>query len=52
MIIYGGLNDFNKNLDDTIIYDIECDTWVTDFPVEGYKMPGLSHSKGYAAFYA
>lgn len=52
MIIYGGLNDFNKSLDDTLIYDIESDTWITDIPIEGFQVPALSHSNGYTAFYS
>ncbi len=51
MIVYGGLNDFNKALDETLVYDIELNTWITEYPIEGYKVPSISHSKGYAAFY-
>ncbi len=51
MIIFGGINDFNQTLNDTIIYDLVSDSWVTSYPIQGFEMPAVSHSSGYSAFY-
>jgi len=51
MVIFGGINDFNHQLNDTIIYDLKNEKWLDDVPIKGCEMPFLSHSKGYAAFY-
>lgn len=51
MVIFGGINDFKRNMNDTLVYDLEKDQWITDVPIEGIEMPNLSHANGYSCFY-
>ena len=51
MVIFGGINDFKRNMNDTLVYDLEKDQWITDVPIEGIEMPKLSHANGHSCFY-
>lgn len=50
LVIFGGINDFGRSMNDTLVYDLEQDRWVCDVPVEG-AVPPLSHCGGRACFY-
>lgn len=51
MVIFGGINEFNHQINETVMYNLEEDMWVYDTLVETNKIPEISHSRGFAAFY-
>jgi hypothetical protein len=51
MIIYGGMNDFNKLLGDLIVYDLENDEWLEKLRIKKGKMPPVSHAASVAVYY-
>jgi Galactose oxidase, central domain len=51
MIIYGGMNDFNKILSEMIVYDLDKDTWVEKLRIKAGKMPAVSHAAAATVYY-
>ncbi|CDW88087.1 kelch motif family protein [Stylonychia lemnae] len=51
MVIFGGINDFNQHLNETLIYDLLKNEWVENVKIEGLEMPHLSNSVGMGCFY-
>jgi len=51
MVVYGGMNDFNKILGDLIIYDLEKDEWVERLRIKKGKLPPLTHATAATVFY-
>eukprot|EP00347_Sterkiella_histriomuscorum_P010691 403375295 len=51
MVIFGGINEFNYQSSDTLIYDLDENFWITDIPIIDNQIQPLSHSRGHSAFY-
>ena len=51
LIIYGGMNDFNKLLGDLIVYDLEKDQWIEKLRIKSNKIPPISHAAAVAVYY-
>lgn len=51
MIIYGGMNDFNKVMGDMIIYDMDKNEWLEKLRIKTNKMPQITHASAASIFY-
>jgi len=51
MILYGGMNDFNKLLSDLIVYDLEKDEWQEKLRIKKSKIPAISHAAAVTVYY-
>ncbi len=51
MVVYGGMNDFNKLLGELIVYDLDKDEWVEKLRVKTGKIPAISHAQAASVFY-
>jgi len=51
MVVYGGMNDFNKLLGDMIVYDLEKDEWIEKLRIKKGKMPNVSHAAAVSVYY-
>jgi hypothetical protein len=51
MVIYGGMNDFNKFLGDMLVYDLDKDYWLENVRMKKGKMPSISHAATCTVFY-
>ena len=51
MVVYGGMNDFNKILGDLIIYDLQKDEWIEKLRVKKGSLPPITHASSATVFY-
>lgn len=51
MVVYGGMNDFNKLLGELIVYDLDKDEWIEKLRVKKGKLPSISHAQAATVFY-